>query len=54
MLKLRTGQASIWEMTKMAFSLGMGEANVAKSVTSEQAQATKSKLNHSVANSVDS
>ena len=54
MRKLQSGQASVWEMTKMAFSLGLGEANVAKSVTNEQAAATRAQVNNTVANTVDS
>jgi len=54
MKRLQEGNASVWEMTMMAFKLGIGEANVVKSVTNEQAGATKAKLNNTVANSVDS
>lgn len=54
MKRLHEGNATMWEMTKMAFKLGLGEANVAKAVTNEQTQAARAKVNHTVANSVDS
>ena len=53
MLRLQNGEASVWEMTKMAFKLGLGEATVAKSVTNDQAQATRQAVNRTVATNVD-